>query len=165
MQMYSTPAYNALMRLQAQGKLSAVINQNFHGLPQEVKLKKVINLNGNIHINQCPHCDKDFDMQYIKNAKGIPQCDRCKVAIRPGIRLLGERVESVLMTQAAVACEAADVLLILGKNMYNDKLEYSAAPEHEQLKVLFSKSEFEQNNKVNFIIRDDISKFLPLIIN
>lgn len=165
MQVHSTPAYDALMRLRAQGKLSAVINQNFHGLPQEVKLNKVIDLNGNIHINQCPRCDKDFDMQYIINAKGIPQCDRCKVAIRPGIRLLGERVESNLMTQAAVACEAADVLLILGKNMYNDRLEYGAAPEHEQLKVLFSKSEFEQNSKVNFIIRDDICKFLPLIIN
>lgn len=86
-------------------------------------------------------------MQYIKNAKGIPQCDRCKVAIRPGIRLLGERVESVLMTQAAVACEAADVLLILGKNMYNDKLEYSAAPEHEQLKVLFLRANLNKTTK------------------
>ncbi len=165
MQMHSTPAYDALMRLQAQGKLSAVINQNFHGLPQDVKFKKVINLNGSIHINQCPHCDKDFDMQYIINANGIPQCNHCKMAIRPGIRLLGERVDSDLMTQTAIICDAADVLLILGKNIYHNRLEYSAAPEHEQLKVLFSKSEFEQNSKVNFIIRDDICKFLPLIID
>ena len=47
----------------------------------------------------------------------------------------------------------------------HDKLEYSVAPEHEQLKVLFSKNEFERNSKVDFIIRDDISEFLPLIIN
>ena len=69
------------------------------------------------------------------------------------------------MTQAAMVCDEADVLLILGKNMYNDRLEYSAAPEHEQLKVLFTKNDFERNSKVDFIIRDDICEFLPLIIN
>ncbi|MDE7274418.1 MAG: hypothetical protein K2N95_15430 [Lachnospiraceae bacterium] len=165
MQQHSTPAYDALMRLQAKGKLSAVICQNYHGIPQDVILNKVINLNGNININQCPHCNKGFDIHYIMNSKGIPQCDHCKVAIRPGIRLIGERVDSELMTQAAVACDKADVLLLLGKNIYHDRLEYSAAPEHKQLKVLFSKNEFECNDKVDFIIRDDICKLLPLIID
>ena len=165
MKLHSTPAYDALLRLQRQGKLFAVICQNYHGIPQGINLHNVIDLNGNININQCPHCDKFFDIQYIINSKGIPQCDYCKVAIRPGIRLIGERVDSEPMTQAAMACDTADVLLILGKNMYQDRLEYSAAPEQEQLKVLFSKNEFERNSKVDFIIRDDIYKFLPLIID
>ncbi|MCM1296455.1 MAG: hypothetical protein NC311_13035 [Muribaculaceae bacterium] len=165
MRQHSTTAYEALIKLQAQGKLSAVICQNFHGIPQDVTLKNVIDLNGNININHCPHCDKDFDIQYIINAKGIPQCDRCNMAIRPGIRLVGERVDAELMTKAAMACDAADVLLILGKNMYHDRLEYSAAPEQEQLKVLFTKNEFERNGKVDFIIRDDICKVLPLIVD
>lgn len=99
------------------------------------------------------------------DSKGIPQCDHCKIAIRPGIRLIGERVDAELMTQASEACDRADVMLILGKNIYHDRLEYSVAPEHEQLKVLFSKNEFERNSKVDFIIRDDICEFLPLIID
>ncbi|MDE6052433.1 MAG: hypothetical protein K2G55_01445 [Lachnospiraceae bacterium] len=165
MKLHATPAHDALVRLQNQGKLSAVICQNYHGIPENVPLNNVIDLNGNININQCPHCDKDFDIQYIVNSKGIPQCDHCKVAIRPGIRLIGERVDTKLMTQVAIACDTADVMLILGKNMYHDRLEYSAAPEQEQLKVLFSKNEFERNGKVDFIIRDDICEFLPLIID
>lgn len=165
MQQHSTATYDVLLKLQAQGKLSAVICQNFHGIPRSIHFRNVIDLNGSININQCPHCDKDFDIQYIINSKGIPQCDRCKMAIRPGIRLIGERVDSELMTQAAIACDGADVLLILGKNMYNDRLEYTTAPEHEQLKVLFTKNEFERNNKVDFIIRDDMCDFLPLIID
>lgn len=165
MQMHSTAAYDALIQLQRRGKLSAVICQNFHGIPQDVKLRNVIDLNGSININQCPHCDKEFSIEYIIHSRGIPQCDHCKVAIRPGIRLIGERVDTKLMTQAAMVCDEADVLLILGKNMYNDRLEYSAAPEHEQLKVLFTKNDFERNSKVDFIIRDDICEFLPLIID
>lgn len=162
---HSTPAYDMLMRLQNQGKLSAVINQNFHGLPQDVRLGHVIDLNGNLNINKCPRCGKDFDVRRIKASDGIPLCDNCKVAVRPGIRLLGERGNTKLMTEVATACEAAEVLLILGKNMYNDRLEYSASPEHEQLKILFSKDEFVRNKKVDFIIRDDICEVLPLIIN
>ena len=151
MQLHSTPAYEGLEKLQQQGKLSAVICQNFHGIPKTVHLDKVIDLNGNIYINQCPHCDKGFDIEYIINSKGIPQCDRCKMAIRLGIRLIGERVDAELMTQAAVACDKADVLLILGKNMYHDKLEYSVAPEHEQLKVLFSKMNLSATAKLTLL--------------
>ncbi|MFG6320763.1 MAG: hypothetical protein K1W41_04225 [Lachnospiraceae bacterium] len=165
MDVHSTSAYDTLIKLQKQGKLSAVISQNFHGLPQNVNLKHVIDLNGNLHNNKCPRCNKEFDLKYIKDSEGIPLCDCCKIAVRPGIRLLGERVDTELMTEAAIACEAADVLLILGKNMYNDRLEYSSAPEHEQLKVLFSKDEFIKNKKVDFVIRDDICEFLPLIID
>lgn len=165
MEVHSTSAHDMLIKLQNQGKLSAVISQNFHGLPQNVRLKHVIDLNGNLNINKCPRCNKDFNVQYITNSDGIPLCDCCKVAVRPGIRLLGERVDTELMTEAAMACDNADVLLILGKNMYNDRLEYNTAPEHEQLKVLFSKDEYIKNKNVDFIIRDDICDFLPLVID
>jgi len=164
MEIGATPAYDALLKLEAQGKLSAIINQNYHGLPAGIQFHNVIELNGNIHNNKCPHCGKDFDIHYMKNSGGIPICDICKVAVRPDIRLLGERVDTGLMTKAANACETADVLLILGKDMFNDRLEYNTGPEKRQLRLLFSKEEFVRGRRVDFVIKDDISIFLPLII-
>lgn len=164
MKVHSTAAYDALLQLQVQGKLSAVVSQNFHGLPQGVHFNNVIELNGNMHMNKCPRCNKSFDIHYMTNTVGIPLCDRCKIAVRPDIRLLGERVDTKLMTDAATVCEAADILLVLGKNMYDDRLEYGVSQEHEQLKILFSKEEFVHNRTVDFVIRDDISTILPLII-
>lgn len=164
MEVQVTPAYDALRKLQDQGKLLAVISQNYHGLPSGVYFNNVIELNGNMHRNSCPRCGKKFDLLYMKNSNGIPLCDICKVAVRPDIRLLGERVDNHLMTNAATACENADVLLILGKNMYHDYLEYNVAPEKGQLRVLFTKEAFVRDRRVNFVIRDNISTILPLMI-
>ncbi len=165
MEVQATPAYHALLRLQKQGKLSAVVSQNYHGLPSGISFDNVIELNGNIHINKCPHCGKDFNMRYVREAVGIPLCDICKVPVRPDIRLLGERVDTKQMTEAATVCEAADVLLLLGKNMYDDHLEYSAVSEKKQLKLLFSREEYVCDRRVDFVIKDHISIFLPLVID
>lgn len=162
---HATPAHYVLLKLQKQGKLLAVINQNFHGVPRNIPLKNVIELNGNLNYNRCPRCNREFNVRQIMKMDGIPICDQCKAALRPQIRLIGERGDTKKITEAALVCEEADVLLILGKNMYNDRLEYSAAPEHEQLKILFSKNEMTVNKKVDFIIRDNICEFLPLIVD
>jgi len=164
MEVKPTPAYDALLELQARGKLSAVISQNFHGIPQGIHFNNVIELNGNIHSNKCSHCNKIFGLSYMKDAPGIPLCDSCKTAVRPNIRLIGERVNAKAMTAAANACEAADVLLIMGKNMYNDRLEYNTDPSRNQLKVLFSKEEQLSDRRVDFVIHDEIQLFLPAIV-
>ena len=101
----------------------------------------------------------------MKNAAGIPLCDNCKkTAVRPNIRLLGERVNAKLMTEAANVCEAADVLLIMGKDMYNDRLEYNTDPSRSQLKILFSREQQLSERKVDFVIHDEIQLFLPAIV-
>ena len=165
MDIKSTPSYESLMKLQERGKLLGVINQNYHGIPVGVSFKNVVELNGNINSNKCIRCGKRFGLDYMRNAPGIPVCDHCQAAIRPNIRLIGERVNSNVMTAAVNMCEAADVLLILGKNMYNDRLEYSVDPKQKQLKILFSKEETLNDRKVDFVIRDDIRSFLPTVID
>lgn len=165
MEVNPTPAYDALLKLQAQGKLLAVICQNFHGIPKGIRFHNTIELNGNLNSNKCPHCNKYFDLNYMKNAAGIPLCDNCKkAAVRPNIRLIGERANANLMTEAANACEAADVLLIMGKDMYNDRLEYNTDPNRSQLKVLFSQEQQLSDRKVDFVIHDEIQLFLPVIV-
>lgn len=165
MEVKPTPAYDALLKLQAQGKLSAVINQNFHGIPEGIYFNHVIELNGSMHSNRCRRCNKIFDISYMKNASDVPRCDCCGVAVRPSIRLIGERVDAKSMAEAANACEAADVLLIMGKNMYNDRLEYNTDPNHKQVKILFSKERYLPDRRVDFVIQDEIQAFLPAVIN
>lgn len=164
MQVHSTPAYDALLKLQAQGRLAAVVSQNYHGLPAGIVFRNVIEYNGSMHSNHCPRCGRSYDLAYVRTSAGIPLCENCKTAVRPGIRLIGERADTALMTKAALACEKADVLLILGKNMYEDRFEYSIGLDRKQLRVLFSKETVLSDQKVDFIIRDEIQTILPLIV-
>jgi NAD-dependent deacetylase len=68
------------------------------------------------------------------------------------------------MTDVAMAFEAADVILILGTNIYSEKIEFQVSPDSEKLKILFTSDEFVNNRQVDFVIRDEISAFLPLVI-
>jgi NAD-dependent deacetylase len=164
MKTHINPAYKAMMKLEDMGKLAAVITENYHGLPEGVKFKNFIELNGSMNRNKCPRCGMNYDLNYIMDSKGIPICDECKTAIRPDIRLLGERANTKILTDVAVACEGADIIMFLGTNIYNERLEFQVSPEDDQLKILFTSDNLINNKLVDFVIRDEISTFLPLVI-
>lgn len=165
MKIKSTPAYDALLSLQRMGKLKSVVSTHMHGMPSDVHFDNLIELNGNFSVNRCPRCDRSFPLDYMINSKGIPQCDSCKVAIRPDVRLIGERVDTELLTRVANACEKADIIMFLGQDMYHDRLEFCIDESKKQTKILFIKEDvFVTDRKVDFIIRDEIQKLLPVLI-
>jgi NAD-dependent deacetylase len=164
MNIHNCPAYEALMKLEAQGKLGAVITQNYHGLPEGVHFRNFIELNGSIYRNKCSRCGMHYDINYVKGSHAIPLCDNCKTAIRPDIRLLGERANAKILTDVANVCENANIVMFLGSNIYNERFEFQVNPEDEQIKILFTKDELAKGSMVDFVIRDDISTFLPLVL-
>ena len=61
----ATAGYEALYKLQQQGKLHTVINQNYHPIPEPYHFARVIELNGNIQHYHCTKCHKTYDASYI----------------------------------------------------------------------------------------------------
>ncbi len=53
-------AHLALARLEAQGKLKAVITQNIDGLHQAAGSREVLELHGCVHRNYCTRCGKFY---------------------------------------------------------------------------------------------------------
>ena len=51
-------AHLALARLEAEGKLAAVVTQNIDGLHQAAGSKRVYELHGSVHRNRCRWCGK-----------------------------------------------------------------------------------------------------------
>ncbi|MBR1472243.1 MAG: NAD-dependent deacetylase [Lachnospiraceae bacterium] len=158
------PLYKDLKRLQDTGKIRKIITQNYYGLHYQAGLANVVELHGNIHNNCCPHCGKKFPVEYIKEAKGVPLCDECRSAIRPGVLLFGEKIGNDLMTEAVNACESADLILVLGTNMYDNMVKFCTGNYKGERLVLITREEHYTDRYADYIIHDMVSNVLPKVI-
>ena len=106
----------ALAKLEEEGKLIAVVTQNIDGLHQMAGSKKVYELHGSVLRNYCTRCHKFYDVDYIKNSKGIPICE-CGGIIKPDVVLYEEGLDDKVITGALNAIESADLLIIAGTSL------------------------------------------------
>ncbi|BDF04350.1 SIR2 family NAD-dependent protein deacylase [[Clostridium] hylemonae] len=106
-----------MAELEKRGLIQSVITRRIYGLPQRAGCKNVINLHGSVYDNYCPHCGKEYPVEYIVNSARIPLCEVCSTPIRPRICLFGEMVDNRIITKAAEEVRKADVLLVLGTNL------------------------------------------------
>lgn len=111
--------FQNLRKLQDMGLIHSIITRRIAGLEDRAGCRNVLNLKGTVFNNKCPNCGKHYSMEYVKNAKGVPLCEDCLVAIRPEVCLFGEMIDNGLMTRAAGEVEKADVLLVLGSTLHS----------------------------------------------
>ena len=156
--------FKDLRRLQKTGRIRKMITQNYYDLHSEAGLKDVIELYGNVKNNICPRCGKAFTVDYVKNSKGVPLCDECKSGIRPGIMLFGEKIANDLMTEAVNACEKADLILVLGTNMYDNMVKFCTGNYKGDRVVLITKEEHYTDKFADYVIHDEVSNVLPLVM-
>ena len=109
-------AHLALAKLEAEGKLKAVITQNIDGLHQAAGSKEVYEIHGSILRNYCQRCGKFYDAAYVKNAPGVPRCE-CGGVIKPDVVLYEESLDSGLIRKSIEAISQADTLIIGGTSL------------------------------------------------
>ncbi len=113
-------AHLALARLEAEGKLAAVVTQNIDGLHQAAGSKRVYELHGSVHRNRCRWCGKKFSLDYVLDEancrEGVPYCD-CGGMIKPEVVLYGEMLDDDCIRGAVNAIREADVLIIGGTSL------------------------------------------------
>ena len=88
-------AHYALAKLEAQGKLSAVVTQNIDGLHQQAGSKRVYELHGSVLRNHCIRCGASYSLEQMLEykGKGVPRCS-CGGVIKPDVVLYEESLDS-----------------------------------------------------------------------
>lgn len=110
-------AHEALAKLEACGKLKAVLTVNIDGLHQEAGSRNVLELHGSVMRTWCAKCDEYMDFFKIADCPDlVPQCtvDMCGDYLRPAIVLEEEPYDLNLVARAMDYVKAADVLIIDG---------------------------------------------------
>lgn len=148
----------ALAKLEAEGKLSAVLTQNIDGLHQKAGSKNVIELHGSILRNYCMKCGKAFDLDYVVKADGVPKCDKCGGMVKPDVVLYEESLHDGDMDAAVHYIRKADMLIIGGTSL----TVYPAAGLVNYYRgnrlVLINKSRTPYDSNADLIIHESIGK-------
>lgn len=110
-------AHKTLAKLEAEGKLKAVITQNIDGLHQKAGSKTVLELHGSVHRNYCMKCGTPYSLDYVVHAEGIPRCEKCGGIVKPDVVLYEEGLDSDTMRQAVYHISKADMLMIGGTSL------------------------------------------------
>lgn len=110
-------AHYALAELETQGKLKAVITQNIDDLHQKAGSKNVLELHGTLYRNYCTKCGATYDLEYVKNSKGVTKCEKCSGIVRPDVVLYEESLNEEVMTKAVEYISKADVLIVGGTSL------------------------------------------------
>ena len=109
-------AHLRLARLEAQGKLKAVITQNIDGLHQAAGSKNVFELHGSTLRNYCTRCGKFYPVDFIAESTGVPRCS-CGGIVKPDVVLYEEGLNEATLVGAIQAIEAADLLIVGGTSL------------------------------------------------
>ena len=153
-------AHKALVRLERQGKLKAIITQNIDNLHQEAGSKCVIELHGSVFRNYCMDCGKKFNIEYIAAQEGVPHCDRCGGIVRPDIVLYEENLEHENVDNAIKAVKKCDLMIIAGTSLavYPDAT-FAQFLKHNRI-VIINKSSTYMDLKAMLTIHDNVGDVL-----
>ena len=110
-------AHKKLAEWEAAGKLKAVITQNIDGLHQAAGNRTVLELHGSVLRNYCEKCGQFYDVHYVRNAAGVPECEKCGGSVKPDVVLYEEGLDQKTINAAVRYIHDAQVLIIGGTSL------------------------------------------------
>ena len=159
-------AHRALAKLEAEGKLKAVVTQNIDGLHQKAGSRTVFELHGSVLRNYCMDCGEFYDLDYVmddENCEGnIPKCRKCGGIVKPDVVLYEEALDEDCMMGAIRAIQQADTMIIGGTSL----VVYPAAGLIRYFGgkklVLINKQATPYDGQAELVIHDSIGKVSDL---
>ncbi|MGN0480172.1 MAG: NAD-dependent protein deacylase [Lachnospiraceae bacterium] len=157
-------AHIALAKLEAQGKLKAVVTQNIDGLHQKAGSREVLELHGSVLRNNCSRCNAFYGIDKIMSSDGVPRCDKCGGIIKPDVVLYEEGLDDYVVRRSIDHIKNADMLIIGGTSLAvypaAGLIDYFAGKHL----VLINKSSTGRDNCADLVINDSIGKVLSSVI-
>lgn len=152
-------AHKALAKLEAEGRLKAVVTQNIDGLHQKAGSREVLELHGSVLRNYCTRCGQFYGIETILESEGIPRC-HCGGIIKPDVVLYEEGLDQQTIQKAVGYIAHADVLMIGGTSL----TVYPAAGLIDYYRghklVLINKSVTPMDSRADLVLSGPIGEIL-----
>lgn len=157
--------HKSLARLEEQGKISCITTRSVYGLYEKAGIKNIVSLHGTVAHNKCPHCGREYDADYIMNAKGTPECEDCKIFLRPGFSLFGEMIDNGKISVCANAIAEADILLVVGAGLTSPLCRYMLKYYTGDKLIVISNEPVLGDEKANYALYGNCSEIMEQLID
>lgn len=155
-------AHKVLAKLEAQGKLTAVVTQNIDGLHQAAGSRKVLELHGSVLRNYCEKCGAFHAVEEIVDSTGVPACS-CGGRIKPDVVLYEEGLDQSILQESVRVISEADMLIIGGTSL----AVYPAAGLIDYYQgnrlVLINRTPTQRDTKADLVITGSIGEVFSQI--
>jgi NAD-dependent deacetylase len=110
-------AHQALVELEREGLLEAVITQNIDQLHRRAGTKALVEVHGSIASSSCLTCGARYSLEaVVALLPGVPACG-CGRPLKPDVVLFGEFLPENALERANELAAGADLLLCIGSSL------------------------------------------------
>jgi NAD-dependent deacetylase len=164
------PAHYALVALEKEGKLKAVITQNIDDLHGKAGSQTVYELHGHLREVTCTRCYTALDSaeifaKFVQDGQ-VPK-HHCGGVLKPNVILFGEQLPAREFVQAQLAVKEADLMLVAGSS-----LEVAPASDLPQLAlengaklIIVNYQPTYLDQQADLVIQANVADILPRIVD
>ena len=113
--------HRALARLEAMGRLAAVVTQNIDGLHQLAGSRRVIELHGTARVVHCIGCGREWTPEEIhrrvRDGDEAPDCEHCGAPLKSRTVSFGQPMPQKEMSEAVDLAQRSDLFLAIGSSL------------------------------------------------
>ena len=110
-------AHHALVELEREGRLLAVVTQNIDGLHQDAGSTRVVEVHGTNRRLECVQCGRGGPVEEAMRATGVPTCEACGGWVKPATISFGQDLRPEVLAEAFQLARECDLMLVLGSSL------------------------------------------------
>ncbi|MEU7085093.1 SIR2 family NAD-dependent protein deacylase [Streptomyces achromogenes] len=165
-------AHRAVAELERSGVPVRVLTQNVDGLHQLAGLpaRKVLELHGSARSVLCTRCHARGPMEEalarVDAGEPDPPCRECGGILKPATVMFGERLDPVVLGEAAAIAKACQVFIAVGSSLQVQPAAGLAgvAADHGARLVVINAEPTPYDDRADEVIREPIGTALPALL-
>lgn len=156
----------ALAKLEAQGRLRAVITQNIDELHQRAGSRRVLEIHGTAMRVHCLACDKRWTCEQIQARLDAGEeeitCDACGGLVKSMTVSFGQELPADVWQESMQLCRSCDVFLALGSSLvvYPAAQLPEAARQHGAKLIIINRDPTPMDESADLVIHASIGETL-----
>ena len=164
------PAHIALAKLEAHGRLHAVLTQNIDMLHHKSGSKRVLELHGTLRTLSCTQCYRNYTHEeylpaFLETGL-IPRCPICSAILKPDVILFGEQLPQKVLTEAQREVRQCDLILVLGSSL--EVLPVAGLPmqavDRGAHLIIINNSSTYLNVRADIVLSENVASIVPAIV-